>query len=201
MIPDEATIPCPICQTPLAPTWRACPGCGTALTWREGQPVPRLTATPVAAPANQPPQPPPQVVYVQAPPRAGISPQTLGLVGALLLAVGTFLPVLSIPLGGTITYFNNGQGDGVFALVLAVVAGLLAFRAVRWLWIPGGLALLLLAYSFVNVQSKIADIQASSTGLGSVLANGVSLQWGWVILALGAGLIFGASRLARSATT
>jgi len=45
--------------------------------------------------------------------------QLVGLAGTILLAVGVFLPLVSMPLIGSLTYFNNGRGDGVIVLILA----------------------------------------------------------------------------------
>jgi hypothetical protein len=38
------------------------------------------------------------------------------------MLIGSFCPVVSIPIMGSISYVNNGQGDGVFVLIMAVVA-------------------------------------------------------------------------------
>ncbi len=85
LVPDPL---CPVCQAALQPTWAACPHCGTPIVWRDGQPVPRPIAVPLARPPGPtaPPPPAPQIVYVQAPPppkrRSGC-----GLIGGLLVVI------------------------------------------------------------------------------------------------------------------
>ena len=37
------------------------------------------------------------------------------------MAIGVFLPLLSMPIVGSINYFQNGRGDGVIVLVLAAI--------------------------------------------------------------------------------
>lgn len=79
-VPDPL---CPVCQAALQPTWAACPHCGTPLVWRDGVPVPRPVAVPVAPPA-------PQIVYVPtlpppAPKRRSGCTIILGLLGVLLV--------------------------------------------------------------------------------------------------------------------
>jgi hypothetical protein len=110
-----------------------------------------------------------------------------------MLAVGSFLPIVSLPIVGSLSWISNGKGDGIFAVGLAVIAALLALRYPRWLWLPGLLALALIGYSFSNVQRTITDMQRDNTGLGGLLLQSVSLQWGWIVLVLGALLILGAS--------
>ncbi len=51
--------------------------------------------------------------------------QLLGLLGSALLFIGVFLPLVSIPLLGSLNYFQNGRGDGVFVLLLATGSAIL----------------------------------------------------------------------------
>ena len=53
--------------------------------------------------------------------------QLVGIFGVILLFIGAFSPMLHIPIRGSITYINNGTGDGMFVL-------LLAFLAAYYLW-------------------------------------------------------------------
>lgn len=163
---------CANCGTPVDGSRRTCPRCGALYPGAGSGPA----QTPAPAPAS------PMAI-------SALSPRTLGLLGAVVLAIGTFLPVLSVPIVGTVTYFNNGRGDGVFALLLAAIAAIFTWRAARWLIIPGGLALLLIGYSLLNAQRTISDLQAGATGLGALVAQSVSLQWGWLVLLAGAILI------------
>jgi zinc-ribbon domain len=123
----------------------------------------------------------------------------LGLAGAAVLFVGVFIPILSVPIVGSINYFQNGRGDGVIIVVFALLAALFsARRAYRLLWIPGLACLALLVYTFISVQSKLAEAKAAMTadladnpfkGVAEAIAGSIQLQWGWAVLVLGAVLL------------
>ena len=48
--------------------------------------------------------------------------QLFGIIGSILLFLGVFTPIISAPLVGSINYFQNGKGDRVIVLVLAVIS-------------------------------------------------------------------------------
>ena len=52
--------------------------------------------------------------------------QLLGLLGAMLLLVGVFCPLVSLPFVGSITYFGNGRQDGWFILAFGAIAAVTA---------------------------------------------------------------------------
>jgi len=124
------------------------------------------------------------------------------LSGAAAMALGTFLPILSLPFIGNQNYFQNGQGDGIFVLVLAVIIAILAFtKAIRFAWIPAAIASLVMLFTFVNLISMISEaeeeLQAELegnpfAGLAEGLFGSVQLQWGWIVMLGGVGAaIFG----------
>lgn len=47
--------------------------------------------------------------------------QMLGLIGSVVVALGVFAPLVRVPFLGHLTYFQNGQGDGVIVLLCAGV--------------------------------------------------------------------------------
>lgn len=51
--------------------------------------------------------------------------QLLGLIGSIVLFIGVFTPIVSIPLIGEMNYFQNGKGDGTIVLILAVISFIL----------------------------------------------------------------------------
>ncbi len=60
----------------------------------------------------------------------------LGILGSAILFIGVFMPIVKVPIVGDINYFQNGRGDGVIVLALAVIS--LALVLLRWyreLWI------------------------------------------------------------------
>lgn len=110
------------------------------------------------------------------------------------MALGVFLPLISAPFVGTLSYFGNGFGDGVVLLLLMGVAvGLVVMRRARLLLIPGGLSAILLLMFLLRFNSIIADMR---TGLdtedlgvfqefGETLASSFGIQWGFGVLVLG----------------
>jgi hypothetical protein len=125
--------------------------------------------------------------------------------GSGLLAVGLFLPIVTLPILGTVNLFGNGGNlNAIALLVLAALAGGLALkdRLAEALW-PGLGAAGILLYGFVRLQYAISQMRASLddladnpfAGLVQGAMSSVQLQWGWLILAAGVGLIiYGAFR-------
>ena len=107
-----------------------CPFCGKTLTEAErpALEISRAEQLPthielIAAAANE---------------KSSRTKQILAILGALLLFVGVFLPIVSMPIVGSLNYFHNGQGDGTIVLVLAVISIILATtRRFRGLWVTG----------------------------------------------------------------
>jgi tetratricopeptide (TPR) repeat protein len=130
--------------------------------------------------------------------------QILGLCGVALLAIGTFLPIVTVPMAGSVTYFHNEHG--ILLLIFAAVAAFFVFRKrYRWLVFPGAAALVLLGYGFFNLKRTLAEVQprfnaewvdGSNTPLpdaAAAMVNGalekIQFQWGWGILLAGALLL------------
>jgi hypothetical protein len=119
----------------------------------------------------------------------------LGLSGSAVLALGAFVPIVSLPIVGSINYFNNGQGDGIFIVLLAVVAAALSFFGYyKFLWIPGAASLVLLLITLTRFIQVVNDAKSELTdslvgnpfaGLAEGLMASVQLQWGWMVLFLG----------------
>ena len=88
----------------------------------------------------------------------------LGFSGSAIMIVGSSMPIVSLPFG-SITYFNNGQGDGVLILLLSAVAAVLTWRNLyKFLWMPGAVATVLMLFAlsrFVQVMNE-AKLQLSS---------------------------------------
>ena len=103
------------------------------------------------------------------------------------------------------TFFNNGQGDGVFVLLLAVISLVLTIRRrYGWLWVTGLLTLGLLLFTFVNLQSRISEAQTKMQsnltgnafkGIASAAMQSVQIQWGWAVLVVGSTLIIAAATI------
>jgi hypothetical protein len=108
--------------------------------------------------------------------------QKLGFIGCALLIVGVFLPILSAPFVGSINFFNDGQGDGLLVLILALIsAGLVWVKRYKILWGTGLIALAITAYDLLNIQNTL--------GSSSVARSLIRTEWGWIVLIAGGVLV------------
>lgn len=121
---------------------------------------------------------------------------TLGFIGAGLLAVGCFLPLVHIGFVGDLNYFSNGKGLGVIILVLAAISLLALLTNHRnVLWLTGAVATATIGYTFVQFVTFIDQMERelSSNPFGA-LAN-PQMSYGWIVLAAGCALLLvGATR-------
>jgi len=109
-----------------------------------------------------------------------------GIVGSILLAVGPFLPFVSVPLLGSLNYFSGGSGDGIFIIAFSAIAlaGTL-LRKPTWLMASAAASIALLGFTLFNVFTGSSDF-----------SRFVSLQIGPLVILTGAGLLFFAVRRA-----
>lgn len=117
----------------------------------------------------------------------------IALIGAGLLGIGVFLPLVRVPKLGTLNYFNNGSGDGVIVLLLvgAAVALALLNRVKHVIW-PGLLSLGLIGFSFIRLQSNLSDVRGVAgrdNPFADAAASAVQMEYGWAVLVIGAALI------------
>lgn len=125
--------------------------------------------------------------------------QTLGYTGAVLLVAGLFLPIVTFPLAGNITLMGNGSNYA--ALALLVLGGISAVlvakeRQADLIW-PGLAAAATLIYLFGRLQYNLAEMRSSMKeladnpfgGAAQSAMTAVQIQWGWLILAAGAGIL------------
>jgi hypothetical protein len=125
--------------------------------------------------------------------------QILGLIGSIVLFIGVFTPIVSVPIMGNMNYFQNGKGDGTLILILAVVSLVLVLtKKYKGLWFTGVGSLAVMAFTFINFQMKISDMKSQMEsqlagnpfrGLADMAMQSVQLQWGWALLIVGAGLV------------
>ena len=118
------------------------------------------------------------------------------IVGGLLIAVGVFIPMLSIPVLRDDTYFQVSPGGAVVMLVLGGLTILIAILGrFRLLYITGLLATGLLIYTLFQVdqqksaaQSDLRDhvIDTPLKNLSHNLISSVGLRYGWPMMMLGA---------------
>ena len=129
----------------------------------------------------------------------------IALVGAAILAVGVFLPVVQVPKRGAMTLMDL-ESAGVIILVLAAIAAGVAL--IGWtrhaVW-PGIGALGLLAYAYQRTNAEIAQSRARLSGgigedplaaLRDLAASNSRVDYGWSVLAIGALIVVVAGVLA-----
>lgn len=134
----------------------------------------------------------------------------LGIAGSIILFIGVFMPIVSIPLMGNMNYFQNGKGDGAIVLVLAGISLILALaEKFKGLWFTGLGVLGIMLFSFTNFLSAISQTKADIDlelagnpyrGLADVAMQSIQLQWGWAVLIVGAGLIITSAGIKENTT-
>jgi len=162
-------IPCAACGKEISKTAPSCPHCGEVINPAE-----------------------------KIKPWIGVK-QGVGILGAGVILVGSFLPLVSVPLYGSMNYFRNGKGDGVVVVILAVLSlGAVLFKKYLMPLISGAVTLAMLAYSYWSLAAKISETKISMAkdmagnpfgGLAMATVDAVQLQWGWAVLIIGALLL------------
>lgn len=125
--------------------------------------------------------------------------QLIGFAGAILLLIGVFLPVISIPIMGSVSLFNNGKSDGLIILVLSIISVALIFiNKIRLLLVTGLFSLAIVAYDFYQVSRRLSTLKEELSqkmagnmfgGFAEAMAKTIQLQYGWVILGIGCVLL------------
>jgi hypothetical protein len=126
--------------------------------------------------------------------------RNLAFLGAALLLVGLFTPIVTFPLVGSVNLFNNGSN--VIAIMVmglaAVSAALVAKERLGDVIWPGIAASGLLLYVFVRLQYVLSQMRENVrtelqgnpfAGIAQSALGSIQLQWGWLVLAAGAGLV------------
>ena len=115
----------------------------------------------------------------------------LAAAGSLLLVIAPFAPFISAPIFGRITLFQQGKGDGVFLLTVALVAlGLSLVGRYGFLWVSGALGLFEIGnlfyffyYHLPNYKQQTKDNLSGS--IGEITLSSVDPDWGAMVLLLG----------------
>jgi hypothetical protein len=130
----------------------------------------------------------------------------LALAGAALLVIGIFLPIVSMPVVGSINYFNNGRGDGIIVLALAAATVALALaKKFKFVTFAGLATLALITYTLFRLISGLSSAKAEMEkslagnpfkGLGDAFLSSIQVQWGWLPLVAGSFLVIAAGIVA-----
>lgn len=131
----------------------------------------------------------------------------LGILGSIILFLGVFTPIISAPIIGTLNYFHNGQGDGVILLLLSVISCILVFKEqYKFLWWTGTASFGVIIIGLINFLTRLHQLQShieeelsgnQFRGLADAAVQSVQLQWGWILLILGTGLIVAAAAISE----
>ncbi len=132
--------------------------------------------------------------------------KVIALIGAGLLVIGVFLPLVRVPKMGTMNYLAGGSGDGIIVLVLAAAAGVLALieRTKHALW-PGLGALAMIGFTFFTLQNRLSQARLSAReelgdnpfgGIAEAATNAIQLEYGWAVLVFGALMVIVGGALA-----
>lgn len=137
----------------------------------------------------------------------------LAIGGAVALVAGLFTPVISMPMVGSVNLFGNGGNLTALALLaLGILSACVALkeRVGDALW-PGAAAALLLTAHFLDLQLRLSHIRREMetslkdnplAGFAQGALGAVQIQWGWIVLVAGAGLIvYGSIRARREGVT
>ena len=125
--------------------------------------------------------------------------QWLGIIGSLVLIFAVFTPIFSVGILGNISYFQNGRGDGVIVLILAIISLVIVLvRKYKVLWFTGIGIALMLTLTFIAFQIRLSNIKAEIKNQGTEnmfsdtaesLTESIMMQWGCGLLIIGTILI------------
>ena len=136
------------------------------------------------------------------------SVRRLGIVGATLLLVGGFAPIISIPIVGSVSIFSTINATAIALLLLAVFSFVFAFRRPKLQIATGTLAASLLLFHLLRIEWGLTTAANAISegmkdnpfgGLAQLAMGTIQLQWGWLLLFGGAALTIAAG--IRSRTT
>ncbi|MDL1970721.1 MAG: hypothetical protein LWW94_07070 [Candidatus Desulfofervidaceae bacterium] len=131
--------------------------------------------------------------------------QIIGLIGSIILFIGVFTPVMSIPVVGNMNYFQNGKGDGTIILIFAIISVILLLtKKYKGLWFTGLGSIGIMLVTFINFHYRMSQVKAQMEaelagnpfrGLADIALQSVQLQWGWALLIVGAILIIASAAM------
>ncbi len=125
--------------------------------------------------------------------------QTVGLIGSILLIIGSFAPIAKIPFSGDLVYFQNGQGDRMIVLGFGMISLIsVLLKKYKFLIFTGPASVVIIAFLFFNLQNNISKIHAQLNQelqgnpfkeSANTMINSIQIQWGFAVLILGAVLL------------
>lgn len=117
--------------------------------------------------------------------------QIIGSIGVALLAIGVFLPMITLPLIGSVNYYSNGQGDGILILGVVIVSViLLIMKKMKGLIITGILSFVMVAFTFFQLKSNLNQLLYGDE-MGELFSEFIKIDYGigWIVLVIGSILL------------
>jgi hypothetical protein len=111
------------------------------------------------------------------------------LAAAAVLALGAFLPVVRLPLVGSMNLMAGGRGDGI--LIIGAALLILALICTGHSKATGGVAIVVLfglAFKIIQIISILGEANAKlsagpkdafTQGLGKIVMSSIGIEWGW----------------------
>jgi hypothetical protein len=119
----------------------------------------------------------------------------LAMAGSLLLVIAPFAPFISAPIFGRVTLFQQGKGDGVVLIAVALIAGSFSmFGRYGFLWVSGAVGLFeignLLSFFYRRLPDAIESYKHQTRdnvfgSIGNITLSNVDPDWGAMVLVLG----------------
>ena len=104
-------------------------------------------------------------------------PLIVGLVGAGLMALGTFLPFVGAPIVGSVNYFGKASGGGAIVVISAVVAAICFLVKFYFIPILSSLAAgSVMVYDLYKILSETSGYRSKSM---------VQVEFGVFVIAVG----------------
>lgn len=138
----------------------------------------------------------------------------LGIGGAVILLIGSFCPVISLPIVGGLSYLSaltkqlqngtiNDIGISATLVIVSCVGSfaILFTRQFTFLWITAAIAMLAVGitmYGFMSLRSQIEKDMPDAAdnlfaGLARMAAEAIQPDFGLAIVVVGAGLLVAAA--------
>jgi hypothetical protein len=107
--------------------------------------------------------------------------QKVGYIASAISGASTFLPIVTLPILGSVSFFGNGRSDGVLVLVLSGLAAFALYLG-KYTWLLGLAlgALVLTGNAFIQIFDLINDRNFTNLGIGWLGMLGGSLALIWV---------------------
>jgi len=125
--------------------------------------------------------------------------QIISIIGLVVLFIGIFSPVVSVPMIGNINYFHQQQTSATILLIMIAFSLIfILHRMFVRLFIASMLSLVIVLVGFFELYFKISDVKQEMSrdlagnpfrGFVDLAMSTIQIQWGWVLLILGAILV------------